>query len=592
MSTQKVDVQGFLESQELDFLPAKGASKELIVVPCPFCGNDKEKFYINKENGLFNCKGCSEKGNFFKFKKAYGVIEGIATASELIGNKYQPLNNDEADAFHAALLTNPAALDYLASRGFNGETIERFKLGYKKDSEGGWIAIPHYQEEKLWNFKFRRFEGGEKTFRRINGQPTMLFNIDNISYEKNSLCIVESETDCMAAVQMGVTNVVGLTAGADTFKPEWLAITSQFKTIYVLLNSDDAGQKGARKLAEKIGLQKCLNIIPPTNDVNDFLKDPTRTAEDFKTLFGKGAKFDVQNVSTAADIVSKLDEWFSGTSNELKGLDTGFEQLDNITNGLKQQDLVIVSGDSGIGKTTFVNNIVNHQIQLNRPVMGLYLEGQIPYYFTRMLGAEYGLLYNELNKDPEKYEEIKKHAATLPLFYYSGPQGGITIEYLKEFIPAVVALYDIKVLMIDNLQKMIRGADQMYHQRISEAVSVLKDLAVDLNITVILISHVRKRDANQTVITMHDMKSSSTIYQDADQVWILQPIKGQYYLTIEKNRMGEGGVNIPFEFKKDYGSFHEEGTVVASEEVGRVPRMKRKEVVVEEKILQNEDNVV
>lgn len=575
MSTQKVDVLGFLDKQEIEYVKAKGSQKEVIVIPCPFCGDEKERFYINKETGLYQCKKCNEKGNFFKFKKAYGIIEGVATVNELTGGNFKPLNNSEADGYHAALLQNGDAQDYLATRGFNKDTIERFRLGLKEDGEGSWIAIPHYHDGKLWNIKFRRFAGGDKTFRRINGQPTMLFNIDNISYEKASLCIVESETDCMAAVQMGVTNVIGLTAGADTFKPEWLKVTSQFKHIYVLLNSDEAGQKGARKLAEKIGLSKCLNIIPPTNDVNDFLKDTTRTAEDFKALFGKAQKFDVQNVSCAADIVSKLDEWFSGENNEIRGLSTGFEQVDAITHGLKQQDLVIISGDSGIGKTTFVNNIINHQIQLNIPVFGLYLEGQIPYYFSRMLGAEYGLEYDKLNADPEQYEMIKKHAATLPLYFYSGAQGGLTIEYIKEFIPAVVKLYDIKVLMIDNLQKMIRGADSLVHQRTSEAVSVLKDLAVDLNITVLLISHVRKRDPNQKVITMHDMKSSSTIYQDADQVWILQPIKQQYYLTIEKNRMGEGGVNIPFEFRKNLGLFVEEGAPVRHDEVGNVPKVKK-----------------
>ena len=84
-----------------------------------------------------------------------------------------------------------------------------------------------------------------------------------------------------------------------------------------------------------------------------------RTHEEFRALFGKGSKFEVQNVSCAADIVSKLDEWYSGSSNELQGLDTGFEQLDKITNGLKQQDLVIVSGDSGIGKTTLAESIAN-----------------------------------------------------------------------------------------------------------------------------------------------------------------------------------------------------------------------------------------
>lgn len=566
------DVQDFLEKHDIEFVRAKGASKELVLNVCPSCGKG-EKCYVNRDTGLWDCKKCGEKGNFFKLKKLYGVIDDVGTIRQLIGREFKPLDEGTLAQYRAGLAQNGNARDYLASRGFTAATIDHFQLGYKADSEGEWIAIPHFQDGKLWNFKFRRFAGGEKDFRRITGQPTVLFNADKLNFEKKAVVIVESETDALAAWQMGVTNVVSGTAGAASYDARWNEIMNQFPIVYICLNTDAAGEKGARSFAEKIGLKKCRKVVLPVNDVNEMLQNEAYTDQDFQNLFGKSAeKFEVKDVSTGADIAAMMDDWYSGADNEIHGLTTGFGQLDSISHGLKAQDLIILSGDSGIGKTTFLNNIVNHQIQLDKPIFGFYLEGQIPYYFARMMGGELGMPYESLNKDPEQFEEIKKQMAELPFYFFSGSQGGLTIEYMKEFIPAVVALYDIELLVIDNLQKLIRGGDGGRYLRESEAVSVLKDIAVDLKIPVVLISHVRKRDPNQKLITMQDMKGSSTIFQDADQVWILQPVKEQYYLTIEKNRMGEDGINIPFEFDKTLGTFAESGATVDKSSLGRAPR--------------------
>lgn len=574
MAVSKDEVQDFLDKHEVDYKKANGSSKELVLDVCPSCGKE-EKCYVNRETGLWDCKKCGEKGNFFKLKKLYGIIDDIGSARGLIGNEFKPLDTKTLEGYRAGLAQNGNARDYLASRGFTQETIEHFQLGYKSDCDGEWIAIPHFQEGKLWNFKFRRFAGGDKDFRRITGQPTVLFNADQLNYEKKAVVIVESETDAMAAWQMGVTNVVSGTAGAASYSPAWNKIMAQFPIVYICLNTDAAGEKGARSFAEKIGLKKCRKVILPVNDVNEMLQDERYTDADFRNLFGASAeKFEVKDVSSASDIVARLDDWYSGATNGIIGIPTGFGQLDHISRGLKGGDLVILSGDSGIGKTTFLNNIVNNCVQLDKPTFGFYLEGQIEYYFSRMVGGELGIPYEALDKDPEQFAQIKKDMAELPFHFFSGSQGGLTVEYMKEFIPAIVALYDIELLVLDNLQKLIRGGDGGRYLRESEAVSVLKDLAVDLNIPIILISHVRKRDPNQKIITMQDMKGSSTIFQDADQVWILQPVKEQYYLTIEKNRMGEDGVNIPFEFDKSLGVFAESGATVDTNSLGRAPRLR------------------
>src|SRR3972149_3653724 len=92
---------------------------------------------------------------------------------------------------------------------------------------------------------------------------------------------------------------------------------------------------------------------------------------------------------------------------------------------------------------------------------------------------------------------------------------------LQELLPAAVKLYDIEFVAIDNLQKFVKGVHDIF-QRTGEAVSILKDLSVDLKIPILMISHITKRKYDsKSPITMHDAKSSSTIYQDADVVLII-----------------------------------------------------------------------
>lgn len=568
-------VTDFLDSQEVDYKKVPGG--ELIVNPCPVCGTDKGKFYVNADTGLHDCKICGHKGNLFKLKALYGVVEGVGSMQDLIGKEFKPLNIDTLGALEKNLWENQNALSYLRGRGFTDETIRHFHLGYQEDAGGHWIAIPHLQDGKLWNIKYRKFVG-DKSFKRVEGQPTVLYNIDGIDTTKGGIVLAEGEFDVMAAWQMGVTNTVGLTGGAKTFKPEWLSVFAQFNKTYLCLDSDEVGQEGAKKVAEKIGLKKVRNMLLPTKDINDYMLDPMYGPAQFKNELGKATQFEVDYVGTAADIVAQLDGWLAGDDMALKGLDTGFEQFDKLTKGLKAQDLIILSGDSGVGKTTLSLNIMHEIMDRGNATFGFFLEGQVPYYFSRMLGASLGIEYDQLNKNPEVYEEIKKDAAKMPLYYYSGPQATLTIDMMKEIIPMVVRLYDVKAIFIDNLQKLVRGSDNMIYARTGDTVSTLKDLAVDNKVPIVLISHITKRDELKKVISMHDVKGSSTIYQDADIFMILQVIKNAYYLSLDKNRMGQGGANIPLHDDKRIGKFTETGgAAVQTEDVGSVPRTRSSE---------------
>jgi archaellum biogenesis ATPase FlaH/5S rRNA maturation endonuclease (ribonuclease M5)/transcription elongation factor Elf1 len=545
-------VTDFLDEHKIKY--HQSTPRELIVQPCPICGTTKQKFYINKDKGLFDCKICGERGNFFQFKALYGVVDEMKSLSDAIEEEMKPLPWTQVQEHEDALWDNEEAIDYLNDRGFSDKTIAHFHLGYQKQNDGEYIMIPHIQDNQLWNIKSRRFKGGDKTFRRVTGQPTVLYNVDNVDEQNETLFVTESETDTIAAYELGITNCVSLTGGAQTFKPEWKGFFAKFGKVYLLLDSDKEGQKGARKLAEKIGLGKTYNIILPVKDVNEFLLNHSK--KDMKELIKEAERFEMNDVSTMKEVMDAWDTWFGGEDNELQGLSTGFPILDHFTHGLKAGELIVLTGNTGIGKTTFTNRIVDNIIREGNPVLGFYLEGQINYMIARMVSPHYGIPFNEINEDPERYEKIKVETASLPLHWYSGPQGGIEAETLKEFIPAVVDLYGIKLIVIDNLQKIVRGIDNEA-RRTAQTITVLQDLAIDMKIPIILLAHPTKIDKGRNIVTMYDLKSSSDIYQQAGSIWVLQRNREERWLTIEKNRMGEDQVDVKLDVDMVLGTFEE-----------------------------------
>jgi replicative DNA helicase len=271
--------------------------------------------------------------------------------------------------------------------------------------------------------------------------------------------------------------------------------------------------------------------------------------------------FTMKNVSSIGEYVKELDPWLNGEGS-IAGLELPFDKLNNKLNGFKAEDLIILSGDAGVGKTTFCLNLLYQFIKQGKKCLGFFLEGKILYYIMRMMSMETRKSYKDLRNDLSLWENVKNNFTEYPMYFYSGSQADLDTAKLKEMLLAAVQLYDIDFVMIDNLQKFVRP-DKDVVTKTANAVSILKDLAVDLKIPILLIAHITKMEKDQKRVTMHDAKFSSTIYQDADvylTIWNNKKekdIEDNLIVTIEKNRMGEGGVDIPTVFEKDVGIYRE-----------------------------------
>jgi replicative DNA helicase len=541
------EIKDYLIKKQLE--TKEGVGSESILKICPFCLDDRWHFYINEE-GLFHCKKCDERGNFRKFQKQVGEEPSIRNANEYLQTNIKTEDiKGTVEFLHQNLLENEKIQEYLISRGISVDSIEKYKLGYNQD----WISIPHYYQNEPVSIKYRRLS--VKEFKRLVGTPSILFNLDNVDLNLDEVIITEGEFDAIKGSQEGIKNLIGITVGADTFLDAWIPLLEKYKKIYIVFDSDAVGQRGAQKAAEKLGLDRCYNIILPDKDLNDFLLK--HTAKEFEEYKSKAKRFEIAEITSLAANIDRLDEWLENRS-EIRGLKTGYTELDNILWGLKNEDLIILSGASTTGKTTFLLNTINAMLKDRKKILAFMLEGRVFYFIERLMTIEYNKPIHEITK--EEIEAFKTQFREYELYFYSGPQSMLDVDKVVEKAIICKNLYDVDLMVLDHLHVIVERGRDNYSSLVGRTVSSLKNLAIDLKIPVVVVCHIRKVQKN-IVPSMQDLRDSSFIHQDADVVLMLWSDldkisdRDNVVLKVLKNKTGLDGKDVFFNFNRSTGKF-------------------------------------
>lgn len=509
---------------------------------CFLCNDTRYRLGIDIKTEQWHCFNCNSKGGSLRTLSYAYENKGIVSQKNIKEEyrrknpgKVKNTNFSDFEKYHKLLFrtTKYAALKYLTDeRMISQEATTYFKLGVRsvfKDNDGGTyeagehLAIPHLVDGKCVNLKYRAIDPGvEKSFkwRREKGGETVLYNHDVLyDLEYDEVIITEAELDCISVWCMGYQNVLGMTAGADAFQDLWYEQLNRFKKVYLLLDGDEAGQEGALKIAKRLGLDRCFNVTLPEDvkDANDFLKKYGR--ESFPTLLQGARQFEVPDVVSLSDGVNSLiDKILNGDKDKVVGLDTPWKKMNEKLGPVRSGHLVVINARPKAGKTSMVMNWVLYLA--NRGVsVGVYTcEMAVEDLVWKFMTATHPMTDYDMTKID--ITEVKAAACVLPLkkvhFYY--PQlGDLELEKVVDKMIEMTQRYGIKFFVFDNLHFLCRGPDEK--ALIDQATQAFKVLAVNLGITVCLITHPRKGGTKS--LTNDDLKGSSSIFQDADSVILL-----------------------------------------------------------------------
>jgi len=279
--------------------------------------------------------------------------------------------------------------------------------------------------------------------------------------------------------------------------------------------------------------------------------------------------------SLRGEMLSTYDhiEKMINRSGALTGLATGFGDLDEITGGLQEGELVIIAARPSMGKTALALNIArNAALDHQKKVAVFSLEMTTRSLIMRLLSSEANVDFSQLrrgylpNNDYLRLQQAADHLSQSSIWV--DDSGSLSILEIRAKSRRLHAEHEIDMVMVDYLQ-LVRGEDRRTRKdlEIGEISSGLKALAKELNIPVVALSQLNRgpeqRDPDKRRPMMGDLRESGAIEQDADVVAFIyrdvvynketeDPLKAE--IIIEKQRNGPTGT-VKLNFKGQYARF-------------------------------------
>ena len=223
----------------------------------------------------------------------------------------------------------------------------------------------------------------------------------------------------------------------------------------------------------------------------------------------------------------------------LSGIPSGFHEIDDITSGWQNSELIIIAARPGMGKTAFVLSMArNIAVDYKLPIAIFSLEMSSIQLITRLITSETGLNQQKLRSgdlEPHEWTQLHhkiKQIEQANIFIDDTP--ALSIFDLRAKCRRLQSEHGIKMIIIDYLQLMsTRDHKGNREQEISHISRSLKSIAKELEVPVIALSQlsraVENRPGKRPVLS--DLRESGAIEQDADIVsFIYRP---EYYQISE-----------------------------------------------------------
>lgn len=281
-----------------------------------------------------------------------------------------------------------------------------------------------------------------------------------------------------------------------------------------------------------------------------------------------------QSITSIEDILAasfeRLDDLHKDSS-KIRGIPTGFRDMDNILAGLQRSDLFILAARPSMGKTAFSLNLAhNIAVSAKEPVLVFSLEMSKEQLVDRLLSMESGVdawalrTGNLTDADFEKLGQAMGTLSEAKIFIDDTPS--ISVSDLRTKARRESHQAPLGLIIVDYLQLMSGGkkfasGDNRVNE-ISEISRGLKGIARELNVPIIALSQLSRSVENRKpqIPQLADLRESGSIEQDADVVAFIY--REEYYnpetdrknitdILIKKHRNGPtGGVELYFDREK------------------------------------------
>lgn len=407
----------------------------------------------------------------------------------------------------------------LSSRGINRETCQKFRYGIGKHKGKTCQIAPYYNEDGLVA-QHLRFAG--KEFSWVGDAKNLqLFgqHLWKASDKQQYLVITEGEIDCLSVSQVRdnkwatVSLPNGAKSAAKVIKNNYDWVCS-FEQIILFFDNDAPGREA---------MEQCCSILPigKTRVVKDFpYKDANEAllARDFRSIIS--AIFDAETYSPEGIVdPSQLGSFL--TTEDLDSIPYPFEGLNDLTKGFRQEELVIVTAGSGIGKSTFCRELCYYLLEQQQTVGYIALEESVKKTATSLISLHLNKPHYDVTRvEAEQcYQDWLQHK---PIYLFDH-FGSLNPEILLDRVRYLVKVKECRWVFIDHLSILVSGlGGGGEREGIDKIMTELRSFVQETGIGMFLVSHLRKADGTAHEmggqISPTDLRGSHGIFQLADMV--------------------------------------------------------------------------
>ena len=321
------------------------------------------------------------------------------------------------------------------------------------------------------------------------------------------------------------------------------------------------------------------NAMQDSDDVTDILDNAESEIMNVSSENNANGFRNIKDiVNSTIDEINNIPE----DGNMVTGLPTGFVELDKMTTGFHDDELIIVAARPGVGKTSFALNVAQYVgLHTDKTVAMFSLEMSGEQLVQRMLASE-GLINSQHLRtgqlDEDEWPKLVTASGSLATAnIYIDDTPGIKMSQIRAQSRRLAKEKgNLGLIVIDYLQLIEGPHSESRQQEVSAISRQLKKLAKELHVPVIALSQlsrsVEQRQDKRPVLS--DIRESGSIEQDADIVSFLyrddyyrdeeegeenkevsaEDDNGEVEVIIEKNRSGSRGT-VKLMFSKPYNRF-------------------------------------
>jgi twinkle protein len=411
----------------------------------------------------------------------------------------------------------------LHKRNISLESCQKWNYQIGKSSGEVVQIANYYNNDKKIVFQKLRFK--DKQFKTVgNINDALLYGQNLWSSGGRKVCICEGEIDSISLSQLfghkypvvGIPNGVNGAVKAIKKQLEWL---ESFEEIVIFFDQDEHGQQAAQDCAELFTIGKCKIASFELKDVNDMLV-ANRGEEVIKAMW-EAKPFRPDGILCGTDLWELIKE-----PNPQAVAKYPFNGLNNKLHGLRRREIVTICGGTGIGKTLFTKEIAYSLIKQDQKIGIISLEESVKRACEGIIGLSLNRRIH-LDRSNVTEEELKKAyqetigSGKVFLFnHWGSTEQDRIFNKIRYFANGL----DCSFIVLDHVSILISGLE-VYDERKSLDIlfTQLRKLAEELNIGLIVVSHLRRLEGNKdhtdgVQVSLSHLRGSSSISQLSDQV--------------------------------------------------------------------------